>query len=700
VTEYLLKTPVALIKAWWEAISQTLALTPPVLDQMAFAFRTWLTAMLALYIAFALQLESPYWAWLTVWIVAQPTPGMLLSKSLYLVIGTIGGAFFGITLIALFAQTPELFVLGLALLVAGCTVASNTLTNFRAYATVLTAYSAGIIASGAIDAPNQVFFIAMARAAAFLTGIACSIFVSSIFAPQRSAAAARDKLRTALQHAAKRAAYSWNASNEERLRIGRNLIQELIALDTVIEYAAAESANFRIQQNHARGLVAHLFSVLSARRALDAHVVRRGWLNHDALQIFHEVILDFLHEMPDRLDKDKIDELISGLDEVRRQVETLRPEIEMASSADVVSERLVIDQLEDFLIHLGGALEAWRVILLGRYAEEPPIGLNFHRDLRAAWINGLRAFLAICAAGAFWIGSAWNYGPTALIYVSVLLSLFSSQPHPERVGWKFFYAGLAAVFLALVCKFLVLPTGAGFEFLAVTLGFVLIPLAWLTFSPSTAAAAGAFSFVFVTLVKVLNPMVYDLSDTLNTWLAIQTGILIGTLSYILIFPPDPVAARRYVTYRIRRGLEMISLLDPVPPTNAHWETRMYDRVMRLNDPNNPSATATDEWLDAGLGALNLGTEILRLRRWLESENMTAEVRMAVTKVIDAFGRFLPEPQRVVEVVRGQIQALAQLDPGPGHPQRRSWARVLGALEEMAVYLVAHPRLTKIQPNGG
>jgi hypothetical protein len=188
-----------------------------------------------------------------------------------------------------------------------------------------------------------------------------------------------------------------------------------------------------------------------------------------------------------------------------------------------------------------------------------------------------------------------------------------------------------------------------------------------------------------------------LSDTLNTWVAVQVGILFGTLSYLLIFPPDPAVARRYVTYRMRRGLEMISLLKPVPATSSHWETRMYDRVMRLNDPNNPSGTPTDEWLDAGLGALNLGNEILHLRRWLENETMPVEVRRAVGKIIDAFGRFLPDPQRVVTVVKEQLQTVSQLDPGTGHPERRGWARVVGALEEMAVYLVDHPRLTNFQP---
>ncbi|MGH9594355.1 MAG: FUSC family protein, partial [Bryobacteraceae bacterium] len=203
-------------------------LSPRAWQMSAFAIRAWVASMLALYAAYALQLESPYWAWLTVWLVAQPTPGMLLSKSLYLVLGTVAGAVLGVTLIALFAQAPELFVLGLALVVGGCTVASNALTNFRAYATVLAAYTAGLIASGAINTPDQVFFIAMARTSCILTGIACSILVVSIFAPHRSEAETRKKLLIALQDAARRAVFSWQGSKEERVKIGRKLIFELV----------------------------------------------------------------------------------------------------------------------------------------------------------------------------------------------------------------------------------------------------------------------------------------------------------------------------------------------------------------------------------------------------------------------------------------------------------------------------------------
>ncbi len=326
---------------------------------------------------------------------------------------------------------------------------------------------------------------------------------------------------------------------------------------------------------------------------------------------------------------------------------------------------------------------------------DPRVVLNFHRDLRAAWINGLRAFLAVNATGAFWIASAWTHGPLALVFVSVLMSLFSSQPHPDRIGWTFFKAGLVAIFLGLIVKYLILPASTDFEYLAFTLGFVLFPLGLVMANPSTAGAAGGFSFVFVNIVRPLNPMTYDLADTLNTGLAILVGVVFGTLAYRLIFPPDPRAARRYVTYRIRLGLEQLSL-DRRIPTFCSWETRMYDRVIRLNDPQNLSATPTDEWLDAGLGALTLGNEILRLRHWLASETLSEELKSAVQKVFHAFGYFFHHPLRSVAEVKDRIRQVSNLDPGPGQPERRDWARVLGTLEEIDVHLAHHPRLLKLK----
>jgi uncharacterized membrane protein YccC len=669
---------------------------PPLSGSMvAFAVRNFLASMLALYIAFVLQLDTPVWAWLTVWIVAQPTPGMMLSKSLYRIIGTISGAIGGVVLIALFAQTPELFVVALAAVVGGCTVASNVLTNFRAYATVLAGYTAAVVASDAINAPDQIFFIAMARGAAILIGIGSAVVVTSIFAPHHSEETARKALLALLKDAAWRASYPWHGPQEERIKVGSKLITDVIAVNTLIEFAAAESGVFRLQSNNARSLLAHLFGMISARRALDAHLLRVGWPKHNPLIIFHGVILDFLKEMPGELDAGRVDGIIRGLQDVCHQVNLLEPERDTTESAELVSERFVIDRLDDLLGHLEGALQDWRDILNERWEKEPRKVLNFHRDLRAALINGLRAFVAVCAAGAFWIGSAWVHGPGALVFVAIMLSLFSTQARPDRVGWAFFKASIPAVFLGLICRYYFLPLGSGFDFLVIIAALFLLPMGLVMAHPRTNAAAVAFSLIFLNIVGPTNPQGYDLADSINSALAIEIGVLFGTLAYVLIFPPNPAAARRYVTFRIRRGVELLAALEPIPDASA-WESRMYDRVSRLYDPQNLSGSPTDEWLEAGLGALTMGKEILRLRTWLATEALPAEVRIDLQKTLATFGHFRRDPLHAAMELEKRRAQVAQLDPGQGRPERRAWARIQGALEEMDVYLAHHPRFLKLE----
>jgi len=657
----------------------------------AFALRNWFAATSALFIAFELQLDNPVWAWLTAWIVAQPTPGMVLSKGIYRFAGTIAGAVIAVILIANFSQAPELFVLALAVVVAGCTVLSNILTNNRAYATVLTGYTAAIVAADAINEPNHVFLIAMARGAAILVGVSCGIVANSLFAPHRAEPETRRKLAELLNLAAHRAAIPWQTPLEEKLKIGKKLIDDTIALNTNIEFAAAESGIFRLQANNARSLLAHIFGLVSARRSLDFHLQRHGWPRHEALQIYHGIILDLLADMPAKIDQGQLDEELEEIAEIRNQLQRLRPEDDSADAAEVISARLVIDRCDDLLEHLGGALEDWRDILEERWRPQPRRVLNFHRDVRAAWINGLRAFLAVCLTGAFWIASAWPDGPSALIFVSVMLSLFSYFPRPDRVGWAFFLASIPGVPLGILCKFYLLSAATGFDYLVVVSFLFLLPLGLVMSNPTLAPGALAFAFVFLNLSGPANPMVYDLAGSMNMALAIEVGTLAGSLCYVYLFPPDPHGARSYVTYRIRRGLGLLAGQNPIP-SFANWETRMYDRVNRLHDPDNPSGTHTNEWFEAGLGALTLGNEILRLRHWLAEEDLPAPVRSEVEQMIAKIVTILSSPEPADAAIKLARTRVRELDPGQGQPQRLAWARVAGALEEMDVYLDHHPRL--------
>lgn len=131
------------------------ALFAPSSLALKFAVKTLLGGGLALWLAMRWGLEQPAWALMTAFIVAQPLSGMVVQKGLARFAGTLVGTVMSVVLIGLFAQTPGLFLLSLALWLALCTAASTQLRSAWAYAFVLAGYTAAIIALPAIDHPNR-----------------------------------------------------------------------------------------------------------------------------------------------------------------------------------------------------------------------------------------------------------------------------------------------------------------------------------------------------------------------------------------------------------------------------------------------------------------------------------------------------------------------------------------------------------------
>lgn len=658
-------------------------------NTFAFGLRTCGATALALYAAFFLQLDQPYWAGMAIWMVAQPTPGMAISKSFYRMVGTVVGSAMGVVLIAFFAQTPELFILALALWIGGCTVVSNLLRNFRAYGAVLAGYTAAIVSLGTIDHPNQIFYVAMARGSATIIGIACAALVTSLFARHEAKEKVMIRLREALGDAARRCAFPATGSLSERLALGKPLIVKLISLDTEIEFASAESASFRIHANGARSLVAHLFAALSAKRSLDAHLLRTGEVRDPALAAIHDAAMTLLGDAPDLIAEGKLKDLRDQMRTLRVKLALREPECAGLETACEVSSRLVIDRLEDLLRHLGRALRDWER-LQGGWLWRPSLRLNFHRDQRLAWINGVRAALAMGAAGTFWIASAWSSGPGLLIQVGVACSLFSAAPRPDKAGVGFLIGGVIAALAAFLCNFYVLQDVSGFPLAAMTYGVFLLPGAMVFLDPKIGLVGLAYGVSFLAMSRPLNPMDYDVVSFLNNVIATLGGVAFGVLSYKLFIPPDPRAARCYVVQRIRLGLQRISELNPVP-RYCDWQTRMYDRVNRLHDPENPSGSPTDEWLDGGLGAVNLGNDLLRLRLLLGEGKLSAPVARRLQSVLKTFSDIVKHPEPAERIVQFAVEAIAHTPPEDDPAKRRAWFRALGIMQEIEAFFVEHPR---------
>jgi uncharacterized membrane protein YccC len=650
---------------------------------VSFAIRNWLACMLALYLAFFLQLDEPYWAGLTVWILGQPTPGMAISRSFYRIIGTVIGSTMGVV------QTPELFVIALGLWIGACTVASNLLRNFRAYGAVLAGYTAAIISLAAFQSPNQVFDIAMARASATFLGIACGAVAASLFSPHKAHEKVMSIIRGSIQNFARRCAFPYTGAVTDRIALGSPLVNTLIALDAEIGFAAAESPDFRIHVDLARSLVAHLFGGISAKRSLEAHLIRTGLVQDQLTVAFYHKAVALLEQAPKRIDDGQWQELESDVEALRFRLQEHSPETADRDLPQAISSRLVLDRLDNLLRHFGRALHDWRG-LQGGYKWEASLTLNFHRDQRAAWINGTRAFLAVAAAGTFWIASAWSSGSFMLIQVGVACSLFSAAPNPDVLGFTFLRGALYATVPAFFCTFFLLQNIDGFVLLSLVFGLCLLPMAIRVPYPATVGTSLSYCVYFFALVRPLNPMQYDVSDFLNNTFATIIGLVFGVLPYQLFMPPNPSAARRYVVRRIRQGLRNISQMEPIPPA-CIWQTRMFDRVNRLYDPANLSGTRTEDWFEGGMGALDFGNDVLALRMLLQQGKLRNEVSTLLHSILTSFDHIVKNPDSTRFTIQA-VGATLQGTPPPENAEgRRAWYRTLGILGEMEAFFLEHPR---------
>src|ERR1700719_4017300 len=145
---------------------------------LLFGIRMWASVCLALFVAFSLDLDNPFWAGASAAIVCQPQLGAALRKGWFRMIGTVIGATMIVTLTALFPQDRIGFLTLLAVWGGICAFIATLLRNFASYGAALAGYTAAIIAADTLGAtggasPN-VFWFALWRASERCIGIACA----------------------------------------------------------------------------------------------------------------------------------------------------------------------------------------------------------------------------------------------------------------------------------------------------------------------------------------------------------------------------------------------------------------------------------------------------------------------------------------------------------------------------------------------
>ena len=575
-----------------------------------FALRMWASVCLAFYVSFQLELDEPSWSATTAAIICQPVLGASLRKAPFRLIGTVIGAIGIVILAALFRQSREGFLVGLAVWCAVSAFIATLLRNFAAYAAALAGYTAAIFASdvlGAVGATNNgdVTILAIDRALEIGIGIVSAgvvLALTDFGHSRRKLAAEFAALSTAVMDGFADCFLTAASSLDQFRAVRRDLLRRVIALDPVIDAAIGEASDLRYRSAVLQRAVFGLMETIVAWRWAAFEIAR----NRDA------VVRGEAHAIYDHLPRDRLSPDASGTAKTPAELREACCAAARSlthSDAETPSHRLLADSAAVGMLGLARALNGLTGVV-DPSAVIPVKGMaRLHiPDWLPPFVSALRVFLAVGAISLFWIASAWPSGALAITFCAVVVVLLPLQGDlAYSASMTFLKGSVLGAVIAAVMVFAILPRVATFPTLCLALGLAYVPLGFLLARSKTPLFYFAASVNFLPMVSVTNGITYDASQFWNSSSGILVGIACGALA-MRILPPVPPAIRTQRLLALALGdLRRLATRAPSRRREDDWRSRGVARLLAMPDQADPVERSQL------VAAVAVGTEIVRLR---------------------------------------------------------------------------------------
>ncbi|MBS1015610.1 FUSC family protein [Acetobacter persici] len=682
------------------------------LSTAAYTARVFLCIGIALFLAFMFQLQSPMSAATTVLIVANPTVGAMVSKSVWRVIGTVIGATISVGVMAAFVQSPVLYFAALSVFVGLACMVATFLRLFRAYAAVLVGYTIVIVSAPAFANPEHIFLAAMGRLSAVTTGVVTTAFVFMLTSPHKPSRvltalgdAFRETVRHALsfhaaesQHATLEDATDHAAEQIERLESSgpapsfralppplydsrSRLLARMAGLGPAIEYAAADDRDMQARVNRLRICLSRLTGLIVTYHPY--------WLNlslangascavHQEVAATLERILE-LTEKPGWQDDPKpvsacIHATLHALD---------RLETETPSSTVLAS----LDNTRDVLVQLDQALHDLTI----RRPTRARMPLRPYLEWPMALRNGARGMFIALLAGMMWYVLHWSTGPMLMLFVVAASSLLSTTPSAAKTSPLMATGTALAIPASFLCHTLGLPQIDGYPLLWLTICLFLLPGVWLQFHPRYSIGAFGYAVFFTMMLAVNNPITYDDLTLTNNWLTMAVACVLLVLVFRVILPANHRLDAARLVSSLTRSVQRLALA----PQNRKvmwvaWEGFQIQKISRMMMRFSFLTDDVDRqgYTDAAFAALSLGRLIVRLR-W--NAGHTLPDGQTHDLLEDALGSFRYLHSAPLKTAAGLSLAAQKISAIPDHAGTAlARDRVISCLEQAAYIIRSVP----------
>jgi len=645
-------------------------LTQPTRSDWIFALRTVSAGLIALLVAYALKLDHPQWAMMTVFIVAQPVAGMVLAKGFYRLLGTLAGGLAAVGISSLFGANPWLLVTVLALWIGVCTLVSSLLRNPEAYGAALAGYTAMIISLPALGQPVVVVDLAVARCAEIVLGIVCAGVTSRLILPRLAADAIISRLKRSILDLAEYAGGAFSGGDPANLAaLQRKLITDAQTLAEMRTYARLEAPSFATRAHPVRRTIGQLLWALSAARALHSHRAPKN----AALIPMRRDLKTFVGELaatPGALDDTapwvaRLDAIASKAKEMPALANDTGPND--AGPNDIGEDKVgtitrltIAGDFAEALKQVMRGLDALRSPVSRKSNERGQPALVVHRDYQAAWRNAVRAALATLLVAIFWLTTKWSEAAGTVILVAVVSSLFAARPDPVQSAWGFFTGTLIALPFAFLVGQVALPTLPGFGWFTLFVVPILVPAALGMANPRHVGVATAFAINFLAFLSPHQQMIYDPGPFFAGSASILVGILIAIGVFIAVLPADPWVTVERISQAMREDLARLCLHERIPRRSA-FESLAYDRINQLMPQVQQTGRKGEPILGGSIAAVTVGLEVLRLRQAQLNSTIPHETVESIGNFLRGLARELlfrrpGEPQTATVAVARQYAA--------------------------------------------
>jgi uncharacterized membrane protein YccC len=555
--------------------------------------KTVAAALLALGIAMRLELPSPRTAMLTVFVLMQPMSGMVLAKSFYRVVGTAAGMIAALVLGGVFAQQPELYMLGMTLWIGACTAAAVCYRQFRWYSFVLAGYTAALIGIPNVMEPNNLFMAALTRAAEVTVGILCSGAIGALVLPLKSGTALRHSVRTRHMRLCAFAA----SVLEERVehapfeaRFG-DLVDEIVGFEAARGFASFDDPNMRFRSRRLARLNSEFMDVCTRLHVLHQllkrlHAAQAGRVDAMATPYFRELssLLTGQRNLTDtsaeRVAKAALHlrELQSSLPqrilETRRSVEGSAPELLLDFDTTMELLSRFVDDLLRYTQTYASLADQNHIL------ERSVTKYTVRTSSCVVGFTFLRTVVAVAVTAAFWIATDWPSGGLAVIGAAITCALGSSSPNPSKLSSQMAVGTVVAVVVAYLITCYAYPNIDGFPLLCVALAPVMACGVIFATRPATTGYGVGFCIFFCLLAGPDNPTVYEPGILINNGIALVAAMATSCVACAVIFPPQMPWRVEKMKRDLRRKMVLASQ-GALAGLNQRFHSSTHDLMFQL-----------------------------------------------------------------------------------------------------------------------